>query len=95
MFPPAGCTACERQGGNTDHLTRGPATVDERTRWRVGNKNARNIYFVTPDGEELHVGVMFTASLGRYVVTHLNERGATAPPRPPGEVGEPAAPAGS
>lgn len=61
-------------------------------KWRVGNKNARNLYLVTADGTELHVGVMFTEALGRYVVAHLTRTGATHPPVPTGDVGEPVAP---
>lgn len=61
-------------------------TVDSRMRWRVGHKNARNIYLVTADGDEFHVGVMFTESLGRYVAEFLNERGATEPPADIGPV---------
>ena len=58
--------------------------------WRTGNSNARNIYFVTSDGSDIHVGVMFTEGLGRYVVAYLNERDATQPPLPDGEIGAPA-----
>lgn len=62
-----------------DSLT---TTSDPRrtpVRWRVGNKNARNVYMDTKAGE-FHVGVMFTEPLGRYVVEHLNRCGATTPP---------------
>lgn len=61
-------------------------------RWRTGNKNARNLYCVTADGEEFHVGVMFTEALGRYVADTLNERGANDPPMPDGDIGTPARP---
>ncbi|WP_086668052.1 hypothetical protein [Lentzea kentuckyensis] len=61
-------------------------------RWRTGNKNARNIYFVTADGDELHVGVMFTESLGRYITAALNDLEATDPPMPGGDISAPARP---
>lgn len=60
--------------------------------WRTGRKNARNIYFVSATGDEFHVGVMFTEALGRYTVEYLNQRDATQPPLPDGEIGEPARP---
>jgi len=55
--------------------------------WRNGNKNARNIYFVTANGDEIHVGVTFTESLGRYITEALNTAGATEPHLPGGDIG--------
>lgn len=46
------------------------------SKYRTGNRNARNIYRVTLDGEQ-HVGCMFTEDDGRHTVAALN---ATAVP---------------
>lgn len=58
--------------------------------WRTGNHNARNLYYVTRDNEDIHVGVMFTESLGLYVVDQLNRRDTAQPPLPGGDIGAPA-----
>lgn len=83
--PDAGRTSNERRR-RRHHHRRGQTTVDSDVRWRVGNRNARNVYLVTPTGE-FHAGVMFTESLGRYVVSYLNERGAVDPPEPADDIG--------
>jgi len=59
--------------------------------WRTGHKNARNIYYAT-SGADIHVGVMFTEALGRYVADELNRRDADQPPLPGGDIGTPARP---
>lgn len=58
--------------------------------WRTGHRNARNLYYVTGNGEDIHAGVMFTEALGRYVADQLNRRDATDPPLPGGDIGTPA-----
>lgn len=40
--------------------------------FRTGNKNARNVYRVWPDGTEEHVGCMFTEADGVAIVECLN-----------------------
>lgn len=50
-----------------------------RTYYRTGNKNARNIYRVLPDGTEEHVGCMFSEADGRYTVAALNAWAAGLP----------------
>lgn len=52
--------------------------------YRSGNKNARNLYRVHPDGEE-HIGCMFTEAAGLTVVAALNR---TAPRPHDGELGD-------
>lgn len=62
-------------------------------RWRTGHKNARNIYLLTADGDEIHVGVMFTEALGRHVADTLNARDINDdPPIPGGDIGNPVTP---
>lgn len=58
--------------------------------WRTGHKNARNLYYVTRDHEDIHVGVMFTEALGLYVADQLNRRNTAQPPLPGGDIGAPA-----
>ena len=41
--------------------------------YRTGNKNARNLYQVNPDGSETHIGCTFHEHAGPLVVEALNQ----------------------
>jgi hypothetical protein len=47
--------------------------MDGETNYRIGTKNARNIYLVGADGTEHHIGCMFDPVDGPYVVDALND----------------------
>lgn len=40
--------------------------------FRNGNRNARNVYYVNPDGSDFHVGCMFSERDGRAMVRAAN-----------------------
>lgn len=46
-------------------------TEEQLPRYRTGNRNPRNIYLVTEDGET-HVGCVFDPAFGPIVVRALN-----------------------
>lgn len=54
--------------------------IPNRVAYRVGNRNARNLYRLHPDGGEEHIGVMFTETDGHLVAACLNALAAQEGP---------------